>query len=43
MLSFERIFKAPGFYDLEPMTHVVCIFAVYQTGEFTGHCFEAVT
>ena len=44
LLLFKCIFKAllNGFCDLEPMTHVVYIFAEYQTGAIAGHCFEAV-
>ena len=29
-----------GFYDLQPMTEVVSIFAEYQTA---GHCVEVVS
>ena len=29
-----------GFDDLEPMIHVVCIFAKHKTGAIAHHCFE---
>ena len=32
-----------GFYDLQPMIHVACIFAEYQSGAIADHCFEAIT
>ena len=31
------------FYDYGHMIHVVCIFAEYQSGAVTDHCFEVVT
>ena len=44
LLSSKCIFKVSlhGLYDLELMTHVVCISAEYQTGAIAGHCFEVI-
>ena len=39
-LLLFKFFIAPlnEFYDLEPMTNVICIFAKYQTGAIADHC-----
>lgn len=40
----QMYLKAPNaFYDLETVIYVICIFVGYQTGEMTGHIFQAIT
>ena len=40
--NFKNFTSLNGFYDLESMINIVCIYAEYQTGAIEDLCFETV-